>query len=419
MKCRVWGINYAPECTGIGIYTTQMCDYLAEQGHEVSMVAGFTFYPDWRKAEKDRLKLFRSEKIGRVQVYRCWQYVPRKVKTVTRIFHELSFITTSFLRNLFLPAADVYIVASPPLLLGVTARLLCWIKRRPYVFRVLDLQPDAALRMGMVKPGFMTRVMYACEAMAYQGASYVCGICDGMLEAFRRKGVPEEKIRFVPDWFHRSEFEGPGNPGAFRNKLGLPEDALLAVYSGNIGVKQGLNILVDAAQYLEGSRVHIVICGEGAARPRLEKALEGKSRNHIHLRPLVPRSEYLEMLQDTDVALITQRADSGACFFPNKLLATLASGNVVLSVADPQSELFKVMKEGEFGWNVLPGDAQGVADRLKAVAEDGTSLEVMKENGRDFVQTYDSKRILPAFESMLIGLVQQEGRQKEDAVCAG
>ncbi|MEM7393824.1 MAG: colanic acid biosynthesis glycosyltransferase WcaI, partial [Verrucomicrobiota bacterium] len=133
----------------------------------------------------------------------------------------------------------------------------------------------------------------------------------------------------------------------------------------------------------------------------LEAAIRERGVSNVMLQPLVPREQYLEMLADTDVALITQQAGSGAYFFPNKLLATLAAGNAVLSVADEESELFRAIEKGHFGWNVLPGDAKGLADILLDVSRNSKDIEEKVRNGHIFVEAYEESHVLPAFEAVL------------------
>src|SRR6185436_7169770 len=107
-----------------------------------------------------------------------------KASTLKRIVHEGTFVPVSFLRQLTLPAADAYVVVSPPLLLGAAAWLLGKIKRRPFVVHVQDLQPDAAAGLGMLKKGALIRALYRLEKFAYRKAARVSGITPGMLEAF-------------------------------------------------------------------------------------------------------------------------------------------------------------------------------------------------------------------------------------------
>jgi colanic acid biosynthesis glycosyl transferase WcaI len=202
MKINVWGINYAPELTGIAPYNTALCEHLERHGHDVGMVTSFAYYPSWTKQQEDRGRLFRTDRVRSVPVHRCWHYVPRKANTLKRIIHEGTFVAASFLRQLTLPAPDAYVVVSPPLLLGTAAWMLGKIKRRPFVFHVQDLQPDAAAGLGMLKQGAFVRALYWLEAFAYRKAARVSGITTGMLDAFRQKGVPEEKLETgaVPQW---------------------------------------------------------------------------------------------------------------------------------------------------------------------------------------------------------------------------
>src|ERR1043166_465174 len=163
MRIIVWGINYAPELTGIAPFNTGLCDYLRERGHEVEMVTTFPYYPFWRKIPGDQGRFFRSDDVDGVPVHRYWHYVPQKVTTLRRMWHELSFGLTSLYRILRLPSADIYVIVSPPLILGPLATFACWMRRRRFVFHVQDLQPDAALGLGMVKPGLFTRLLFWIE----------------------------------------------------------------------------------------------------------------------------------------------------------------------------------------------------------------------------------------------------------------
>src|SRR5687768_11177709 len=99
MNFIVWGINYAPELTGIGPYNTALCEFLQAQGHQVRMITTFPYYPEWEKRPGDH-QLFRKDRIGDVEVFRCWHFVPRHVTTGSRILHELSFVLTSLARAL-------------------------------------------------------------------------------------------------------------------------------------------------------------------------------------------------------------------------------------------------------------------------------------------------------------------------------
>jgi colanic acid biosynthesis glycosyl transferase WcaI len=290
------------------------------------------------------------------------------------------------------PRPDVLIAISPPLLLGPAAWLVSLLRKTRYIFHVQDLQPDAALDVGLLRDDAFTRSLYAMEAFAYRHAWRVSGISRGMLAAFSRKGVPSEKQLYFPNGIR---LETPPPRGAFRARHGFAADDFLAIYSGNIGVKQGLQVLVHAARRLRNGRIRIVICGDGAQRPLIEA--QAADLQNVRLLPLLPDAEYRGMLVDCDVAIITQLAGSGRAFFPSKLLNPLAMGRPVLSVADADSELARAMEEGDFGCNVPPGQAETLAETLKSLATQPEQLEAWGKAGRDWVSQFEQSRVLEEF----------------------
>ena len=125
--------------------------------------------------------------------------MPARVSALKRIFHEASFVFTSTFRALALARADVYVLVSPPLCSALAGWLVGKIKRAPFVFHVQDMQPDAAVGLGMLKASWFTKTLYALEAFAYRKAARVSGITRGMLKSFRGKGVPEKKLVYFPN----------------------------------------------------------------------------------------------------------------------------------------------------------------------------------------------------------------------------
>lgn len=415
LKIHVWGINYAPEQTGIAPYNKGMCEYLAERGHEVEMVSTFQYYPAWKKRPEDVGKLYRTERVNGVTLRRCYHFVPSKVSSLKRILHEGSFVFTSFLRLLFLPKPDVYIVVSPPLLLGAAAWLLGLIKRRPFAFHVQDLQPDAAVGLGMLKPGLFIKMLYALEAFGYRKAARVSGISDGMLDAYRRKGVPEEKILFFPNWVKLDTSRPPlrlaGFEPSFMRGLGLGDDAFPVVYSGNVGMKQGLEVLLDAAAVLDRrgnpKNVRILIVGEGSAKDALlAKAAQLDVKSVVFL-PLQDFDKYQLMLAEGAMCLVTQQAGTGQYFFPSKLLSLLSAACPVLTVADTGTELVNALEGSGFGVNVEPGDPADLADALEHWAGRRDELRAMGEAGLAWVARFERERVLGEWERALQALARR------------
>ena len=405
MRVVVWGINYAPEFTGIAPLSVALCEFLERDGHDVEMVTSFPYYPTWQKRPEDRGRLYRTDVINGVPVHRCWHFVPARVSALKRIVHEGSFVFTSTLRALFVEQPDVFVVVSPPLLLGAAAWFVGKLKRAPYVFHVQDMQPDAAVGLGMLKQSWFTRALYALEAFAYRHAARASGITRGMLRTFRSKGVPNSKLVYFPNAIELKNDEPAPARGEFRNRHGFPADEFLAIYAGNLGVKQGLEVLLETAALLRDRPIRFLICGDGAQREALAARAREMKLPNFNLLPLQFGRDYRALLADADVCFITQQAGAGNSFFPSKLLGLLAESKPVVTVAAPECELALSLAEGNFGVNIPPGRPQELATLLASLANDPERLWIYGANGRRYVEQFDKRRVMQSFADELRSLL--------------
>ncbi len=402
MKINLCGINYAPELTGIGVYNTGLAEYLAQRGEQVTMVTGFPYYPQWHLLEKD-VPLYRTEAINGVTVARCGLFVPEKPTPFLRILHEGSFVVSSFLRQLTLPAADVYVVVSPPLLLGFAAWLLCWIKNRPFIFHVQDLQPDAAAGLLMLKQGFFLKLLYALEKFAYQKAKLVSAISPEMCSLIEAKGVAKDKVVLFPNWVGDSVGSALGS---WKAKMGIDGNTSLVSYAGNMGVKQGLPIILQAAKLLADKPVTFVIAGNGADLDRLQKFKAENALNNVILLDVLPEDEHTQFLTDSDICLIPQKKGAATAFLPSKLLKMLALGRPVLAITQGEGALAAAVAEGEFGMRVEPDDERALADAVMTLAADQNRRSQMSEKGKQYVKRFSQEVVLGDFRNKLKQLVE-------------
>jgi len=415
VKIIVWGNNYYPEPTGIGPANTDLCAFLVEHGHEVTMLSAFPYFPQWRKREDDLGKLYEREQLQGVALCRCWQYVPAEPTALKLWLHELSFVATSTLRALAMARADVYIVVSPSLFLGLGATLVRWLRWRKFVFHVQDLQPDAALGRGMVKPGLALYALSMLEKWSYARAALVSGVSPSMMAAFRKKGVREKKIYLLPNWIPDGDAtEGAESLVSFRETYGIAPETLLVAYSGALGLDQGLKVIVEAAglaETLAGTnlpRIHWALCGESAASPGLLEIIARTGGVSVHLYPIQSDNLQQSLLREADVCLLPQQKGSGQFLLPDKMLSILQLGRAVLAVADESSELARAVGEGGFGLVVPPGNAQALcqAAQKMAVAERGQRRQ-WSANGLAWVDQFRRSRVLEGFEQRLKDLAKR------------
>jgi colanic acid biosynthesis glycosyl transferase WcaI len=221
--------------------------------------------------------------------------------------------------------------------------------------------------------------------------------------------VPESKLIYFPNAIDLQNDTPPPERGEFRRRHSFAEEEFLAIYAGNLGVKQGLDILLETAPLLRTPRIRIVICGDGAQREALAHRVRELKLRNVTMLPLQEGEDYRALLADADVCFITQQAGSGNSFFPSKLLGLLAEAKPVVTVAAPECELALSLAEGKFGVNIPPGHPQQLAKLLDALAQDPQRLAEYGAAGRRYVKQFDKAGVFQNFAKELESLGKPGG----------
>ena len=408
MKILVIGINYAPEKTGIAPVIKQRCEFLREQGHDVQVCTGMPYYPDWKIADGYRGKWWVRETIEGVDVRRGWLWVPREVTAKKRILHEASFIASAFLRALRAKKPDLLIVESPPLGLGAIAILLARLWRIPFLFDVMDLQPDAAADLGLLPPGRILNFLYKVERMAYRHAALVTTLTGEMAQRIRSKGIEAAKVVVCPIPATEAAFavHASSAGGAFRKQHGLG-DEFLVVHSGNMGVKQGLGVVLQAAARTRDKAITYLMIGSGADRPRLEAQAAEMKLNNVRFLPVLPDADFAAALSAADLALVCQQKSVSDIFFPSKTITYLAAGKPVFASVNRDSRVASTVLEAQAGEVISPEDPDALATRISAAYEDRSRLGAWSGAAHTYARRqWDPARVLQRYEQELESLVR-------------
>lgn len=395
-------VNYAPEMSGISVYSTGLARYLAQQGHAVRVFTAFSYYPQWKKSLTDRRTLFRSERDERVKLHRCYIYVPQRPSVLRRMLHELSFVLSATWSYLLSPRSDVTMIVCPPLALGWPIALLARLKGSLALVHVQDLQPDAAVDLGMMRNRKLLRVLYALEARTYRTAHRISTISPGMLARIAGKGVPRDKLTLFRNWANDDLVAPQPRTTALRAEWGL-SDAFVVLYSGNLGVKQGLPTLIEAAKLLEThAQIVIVISGDGAERAALLELAKSMQLRNVRFTALQPVERLSELLATADVSVIPQRRGVNDIVLPSKLGNVLSSARPVVAAAEPGTELHRIVSDSHSGIVVPPEDATAIADAILQLYAAPAEREAMGLRGRAFMQeNLSCLGVLSQFETSL------------------
>src|ERR1700722_7503483 len=400
MRILVLTINYWPERTGIGAVLTRRCEYLASVGHEVTVCTGMPYYPEWRIHPGYDRKVFHREEHHGVTILRSWMWVPKKVTSIKRVVFEASFLASSLLRATQTRKPDLLLVVSPPLGLGISAALLSRLWKIPYVFDVQDLQPDAAADLGML-PKPVLPVLYRMEELSYRNASLISTVTEGMRKKIIEKGIPGYKVVVVPPPAENCLFNvGKVVEGhEFRRTHGL-EGKFMVTHTGNMGVKQGLDVMLDSALQLRERRDFVfILAGDGSMKPRLQERATALNLANLAFLPLQEHTEYLQMLAATDMALIVQQSSVSDIVFPSKTVTLLSAARAVAASVSANSEIGRVIVESGGGIVTEPENVGALSAAVNNLFKYPAKRLAMGQAGRQYaLENWDENRVLSRLE---------------------
>lgn len=403
MKILLHGINFSPELTGIGRYSGEMAAWLSDRGHEVRVVTAPPYYPEWRIAlgHSNRWSRERGSD-GRLIIYRCPLWVPARPSGLKRIIHLASFAMSSLpvMLGQLHWKPDVVLAVEPPLFCAPQAWLTARLARAQAWLHIQDFEVDAAFDLGILSSKWMRRLVLSFERFLLRRFDRVSTISEKMMEKLEGKGVAPAVRIYFPNWVDTEEIHPLQGASALRNRLGLRPDQCVALYSGNMGEKQQLEVVLDAAAMLEkNSVIRFVLCGDGAVRQRLQAKYAGL--NNVTWLPLQPMEMLNELLNMADVHLLPQRADAADLVMPSRLLGMLASARPVLATATRDTQVGSIV--AQCGVLSPAGDAAEFAMALQKLSADAGLRASLGAAGRLVARERFSRRaVLEEFERKLM-----------------
>jgi colanic acid biosynthesis glycosyl transferase WcaI len=269
---------------------------------------------------------------------------------------------------------------------------------------IQDFEIDAAFDLELLPSGGPVHSFaLAYERMVMRGFKRVSSISPNMVRRLAAKGIGRERTTLFPNWVDIDAVQPVPRPNALRRELGIADDQVVLLYSGNLGMKQGLETLPQLAQELrEDSRLHFIFCGDGAFRPQLEQITEGLT--NVSLLPLQPMDRLNELLNAADIHLLPQRGDAADLVMPSKLTGMLASGRPVIATAAAGTQVADAVRDR--GIAVPPGNLAALRDAvLLLAANPAMRLEMGQEARRYAVEHLGRDQVLRRFEAEMQGLL--------------
>lgn len=383
----------------------ELAQALTEFGHEVSVITGFPNYPSGDLYDGYRLGLTRRETVNGISVVRTYEYPYHGKRAIGRMLNYFSFMFTAPFGLWRTPKFDAIYVWHPPLTVGVAAWIIARLRGVPFVFDVQDIWPDSVVMSGLMKPGFAVSLLRWMEKFVYRRAGHILVVTKGARENLIGKGVPPDKVTVMPHWIDEQMFESSGaeDRHRLRDQYGW-QDRFVVLFAGNLGVVQGLDAVVRAADGLRpDGRALIVLVGDGTDKTRLQSmASELKVGDRIQFIDRQPMEQMPAFMSAADALLVhLKRSDITQFVIPTKTMAYLAAGKPIVMAMDGAAA--EMIQESGAGICLEPEEPEALAQAITEISEKPESeLAAMGAKGRHYLVTNLAKqKVIKMYEEIL------------------
>ena len=368
----------------------ELCETLVQHGHQVTAITGMPWYNLSEVDPRYRGRLVLKEQLNGIKVIRIAEPPfpsDQRVK-LGHVTAPLMFCLAGLLEH----APDVVAVYSPPLMMGLTAQVLSRVWGVPFVFNAQDLYPQCLIDLGQLRNPVLIRLFEEMESYIYRKASFITVHSQGNMNFLvNTKGVSPEKIEVAHNWVDTDLISPGSRNNEFAQQHGLTEKFVVS-FAGTMGISQGIASVVEAAAVLQAyPDILFLLVGGGIEKELAERRTQELDVKNIKFLPMQPRETYPQILQASDVCLVTLRKDIKTPVVPSKIMGIMAAGRSVLASIPLHGDAPRLIDEAQSGICVEPENPEALAGAILRLYQEQELRESFGQNGRHYAVTHFSR----------------------------
>jgi colanic acid biosynthesis glycosyl transferase WcaI len=397
----IYGINYPPELAGVGRYTGEIGQHLHAEGADVEVITAPPHYPGW-KVKPPFANRYSTHREPRLRICRCPLLLRERMSGLWRFLAPLSFAISSgpvAVWRILRARPDTVIVVEPTLFAAPIALLAAKAVGSFSVLHIQDLEVDAAFAVGHLKARrSVVNFAMIVERVLLRRFDRMITISNRMSERVAAKTSRPERVHVVRNWVDTDQIRPLPPQTAYRQELGLSAGDFVVLYSGNLGLKQGVGLITEAAALL-GPYPHIkfVVAGQGPLRAQLDTA-SGVLPN-LKVVDFQPAERFAEFLAVADIHILPQASEAADLLLPSKLGGLLASGRPIVVTAKPGTELADFL--GSSCTLIEPGLPEALAQAILAAAQPD-AVDGQRAQRLALAQTLSKRRLIGDFADLAL-----------------
>ena len=373
MRLLVISPHFAPDIAPTGSIVTELVQNWCEQGHQVHVITSIPWYQNHEIAAEWKNCFIKRTTNGSVKITRVYPFPTKKSNLFFRGLGFLSFsffvsIVSMFSKGPF----DAVYALSPPITLGAAGKIASIRHRCPLIFNVQDVFPDAAIETGVLRSKLLIRLAKTFEKISYKSSELITVLSEDMRDNVTLKLSDVKKIPVVsviPN-FAFSKFFHTEEENQYRKENNL-EGKIVAMYAGNLGYSQPLELIVSSAKaHSDNESLIYVVNGGGVKTDYIKR--EAKIMKNLVFVEYQPIERLPQVLSSADIHLVMLKPGLGNVSVPSKIYNIFASGKPVVVSVDSGTELERLVLESEAGFVVAPDKPDAFHEAVKKLSDDSS-----------------------------------------------
>jgi colanic acid biosynthesis glycosyl transferase WcaI len=382
--------SFYPDTAATGQLLTDLCEDLVRQhGCRVTVVAG----PPLQSSEQAGSRgwgIVTRETYRGVDILRARGTRLSKVRFVGRATNYLTYFLSACWAGLQLDKPDVVVALTDPPIIGLAAYAAGRRFHAPLVMSYRDLFPEVAALLEDFHSDSINAMLQAVNKFLVRRATRIVALGDTMRQRLiENKGAPADKTVIIPDWADT----GAITPGPKRNAFAASHDLLdtfVVMHSGNIGLSQGLETLIDAAALLRDvPDLRVVFQGDGVKKRDLQERAVSCGLTNVSFLPFQPKAQLGESFAAADIFVVSLQRGLAGYIVPSKLYGILAAGRPYVAAVEENCEVAAITRSRECGLVAEPGNARDLADKILAFYRDREMTARLGGNARSAGLVFD------------------------------
>lgn len=381
---------FPPETGAAQVRLFEVAKAIRDQGHQIEVITAFPNYPTGVIPPEYQGKFYMREELDGIPVHRTWIYPVQRGKFWKRLLNYFSFVFSAFYGVLKAGKADYVFVESPPLFIGFTTLFTKWVKGAKVIFNVSDLWPESAVSLELVTNKQLIAMAESLERTMYKSSWKISTQTEGIIESLKSRGIPGEKIVFLPNGVDPDLFTPHEPDPELVEKLKL-QGKYIILYAGTMGYAHGLEVALQAAELLEKSESDIVFLfvGDGSEKPRLEEMAREKQLSNVRWVDFQPITEMHRYYSLSNLNLSTlRRYKLSEGVRPSKVFPGLASAKPLIYVGEGEGA--RIVEESGGGVVIPPEEPERLVQAILGLKMDPECCQAMGAKGREFVSKHYS-----------------------------